>query len=68
MEYKVENVQPDVYLDQGGKPVRGYLVRVSLLKFAEIHDIQVPSLEPAIVEAAIEILLTNREALAQLGQ
>ena len=67
MDYKIEYVQPDVYLDAGGKPVRGYLVRVSLVKYAEIHDLQVPSLDPDKVKAAVEQLLANRDALAQLG-
>lgn len=67
-DYKVENVQPDVYLDAGGKPVRGYVVRVSLLKYAEIHDIQVASLDPKVVKAAVEKLVVNRDALAALGQ
>ena len=66
--YKVESVQPDMYLDQGGKPVRGYLVRVSLLEYGEIHDVQVPSLSTSVVKAAIEELLTHRDALAKLGQ
>jgi len=65
--YKVENVQPDVFLDAGGKPVRGYTVRVSLLAFGEIHDVQVATLNPDVVEKAIEELLANREALAALG-
>lgn len=65
--YKVEYTQPDVYLDAGGKVVKGYLVRVSLLDYAEIHDLDVPSLDPKVVTKAIEKLLANRDALAQLG-
>lgn len=66
--YHVENVLPDIYLDKGGKPVRGYTVRVTLLDFAEIHELQVPSTDPKVVKAAIEKLLENRIALADLGE
>ena len=67
MEYKIEHVQPDVYLDSGGKPVRGYLVRVSLVEFGELHDLQVATLDPDKVKEAVEALLANRQALAALG-
>ena len=66
-DYKVETAQPDMYLDAGGKPVRGYVVRVTLTKYAELHDIQVPSLDPKVVKAAIEKLSAQRDALAALG-
>jgi len=68
MDYKIEYVQPDVFLDAGGRPVRGYMVRVSLTKYGEIHDLQVPSLDADKVKAAIEELLAKRDALAALGQ
>ena len=66
-DYKVETALPDMYLDAGGKPVRGYVVRVTLTKYAELHDIQVPSLDPKVVKAAIEKLSAQRDALAALG-
>ena len=66
-EYKVQSVQPDMYLDAGGKPVRGYLVRVEFLDFGEILDIPVPNLDTETVRNAIENLLAQRQALAQLG-
>ena len=67
MDYKIEHVQPDVYLDAGGKPVRGYLVRVSLTTWSEIHDIQVATLDPDKVKETVDALLANREALSRLG-
>ena len=66
-DYKVETALPDMYLDAGGKPVRGYVVRVTLLKYGEMHDVQVPSLDTKVVKSAIEKLSAQRDALAALG-
>jgi len=66
-EYQVTRTQPTVYLDEGGKPVRGFLVTVRFTEFKEIHEIHVDSLNPSTVKAAIETLLAERQALADLG-
>ena len=67
MTYKVERTQPTVYLDKGGRPVQGFVVYVFLADFDEVHEVNVPSLNPTVVGAAVEELLTYRTALSQLG-
>lgn len=65
--YKIESTQNTLYIDQGGRPINGYLVRVMLNGFNEIHEINVPDLNPETVNRAIMRLLEQREALANLG-
>ena len=65
--YHIERTQPTVYLDAGGKPVRGFLVIVEFPDYGEIHEVQVKTLSPDIVAQAVEALLAERDALAELG-
>lgn len=65
--YAIERTQPTVYLDKGGRAVRGFAVYVLLVDFDEVHEINVPSLSPDIVSEAIESLIEQRTALAGLG-
>jgi len=65
--YKIERTQPTVYLDKGGRAVRGFAVYVLLVEFDEVHEINVPSLSPDTVSEAIEGLIEQRKALAALG-
>ena len=65
--FVVERTQPTVYLDKAGRPVQGYAVYVLLTEFDELHEVRVPSLSPDIVQAAVELLLEQRAALAALG-
>jgi len=67
MTYRVERTQPTVYLDKGGRPVQGFTVYVLLTGFDEVHEVNVASLNPDVVGAAVEELLTYRVALSQLG-
>ena len=67
-EYKVERVQPTVYLNGGGKPVRGFLVRVSLARWNEIHELEMPTLDPDKVREEIEALIALREELDKLSK
>ena len=67
-EYTVQSTAPSIYLDKSGKAVQGFIVYVYFPDFDELHQIQVPSLNPAVVKAAAESLLKDRKALANLGQ
>ena len=66
-QYVIEKTTPTVYLDAGGRPVRGFLVTVEFPDYREIHEIQVPTLNPDVVRDAIETLLADRDELATLG-
>lgn len=65
--FRIVNAQNTLYIDNGGRPVNGYQIRVELNGFNETHEINVPSLEPEVVRQAVERLLAQREALANLG-
>lgn len=66
-DFQIENTQNTLYLDKGGQPVNGYRIRVRLLQWDELHDINVPSLDPPIVAAAVQKLIEQRTALDNLG-
>lgn len=65
-DYVVERVQPTVYLDKSGNPVNGFVVFVAFPEFDETFTVNVPSIDPKTVKAAVEALLTQRRALAEL--
>lgn len=66
-KYKVEKTSRYPYLDETDKVIDGYLVRVRLFEFDEVHEVKVPTLEPAIVETSINDLLDQRSAINNLG-
>lgn len=66
-DFAIENTQNTLYLDKGGQPVNGYRIRVRLLQWDELHDINVPSMDPQVVAEAIQKLIAQRQALADLG-
>jgi hypothetical protein len=55
------------YLGLDGNPVSGFLVEFTLHKWNEGHMVNVPQLLPTIVQAKIEQVLKEREALDKLG-
>lgn len=65
--YKIERTQPTLYFDKRGNPLNGYLIQVAFPEFDEVHELRLPSLDPKIVEKAIDALLENRQALNELG-
>lgn len=66
-KYQIETTRPEPYLDDLGKVVQGFTVTVKLTEFDELQEIQVSSLSPEIVKPIIEKLLSDREALRDLG-
>ena len=66
-EYAITKTQPTVYLDAGGRPVRGFLVSFAIPEYDELHEIQLPTLDPSVVGEAIEKFIASRDAIAELG-
>lgn len=66
--YTIERTAPTVYLDARNNAVQGFIVYVNLTDYNESHDIRVASLDPKIVTKAVEKLLADRDALANLGE
>lgn len=66
--YSIDHTAPTVYLDKFGKVVNGFQVSVTLLDFNEAHLLNVPTLEPDTVKAAIKKLLDDRNSLASLTE
>ena len=65
--FHILQTQNTLYLDRGGQPINGYRLRVELTEFDEVLDINVPSLDPPVVEAAIMSLIDQRRKLHALG-
>ena len=67
INYKITRTVPTVYLDSMDKAVNGYTVTLELPEYGETHTLNVHSLDPVMVEAAIKQLITWRVALSKLG-
>lgn len=66
-EFQILSTSNTLYLDRGGQPVNGYRLRVQLTEFDEIHDVNVPNLNPEVVRQVIDVLVAQRKALRDLG-
>jgi len=67
-KYSITHTQNTVYLDKSGKAVRGYSITVFLDSYNEELTIEVPSLDPKVVETKVAELIKQRDALASMGQ
>ncbi|MEW5992945.1 MAG: hypothetical protein AB1744_00930 [Candidatus Zixiibacteriota bacterium] len=66
--YEIERTASTVYLDARGNAVQGYIVYVHLLDYDELLDVRVPNLKKETVKAALDALVSNRDALRELGK
>ena len=66
-EYSVISTTPTVYNDPLAGIVNGYLVRVHLVNYDEVHELRVPKIDPKAVKAEIDKLIKQRDGLAELG-
>ena len=66
-DYTIDHTQDAFYADNHGRPVRGFQVDVTLVKWNEGHALFVPNLDPDTIQAAAQVLLQKREALARLS-
>jgi hypothetical protein len=64
--FKVLSTQPWDYLDATGRLVHGYRVFVHFQPYDEVHELLLPSIDPAQVKAAAERLLKQRSDLSTL--
>lgn len=65
--YVIEKTTPQPYLDKGNRAINGYLVEFTIVQYDEVHQVNVPNLDQATVEKAIETVIAQRDNLAQLG-
>lgn len=66
--FKIESTQPATYLDAGGRPVQGHLVRFTMTQWGEIGEINVPELDPDLVAERIQAHVAKRAKLDELSQ
>lgn len=65
-EYKILRTTPRTYVDGIGNPISGFRITFEIVKYGEMHMVDVPSLNPEQVKAVIEDLLKNRKALENI--
>lgn len=65
-KFSVVSTQPYTYQDATSRLVHGYRVFFKIIQFDEVHEVNVPNLDPLTVQAAVGPIIANREKLAQL--
>lgn len=65
-EFTITHTQGEVYLNNAGRAVNGYRVDFVIPAFNEGMAVQVESLKPDVVTAAILEVVNQRKALANL--
>jgi hypothetical protein len=66
--YTILETQPTVYQDHVKGVINGVLVRFTIDDYNEVHDVRVPKMDTAMVKAAIDEVVSQRDALAALGK
>lgn len=66
-KYKIEKTRPISYMGELDQVINGYSVRVRLFDFDELHEINLPNISPETVSKAVNQLISDREALSNLG-
>lgn len=64
--YTILDTQPTVYQDKARGVINGVLVRFRLDAYDEVHEVRVPEMKVDVVKQAIENVVTERDALANL--
>ncbi len=63
----VQRVQNNVYLDNSGKAVDGFLLYVYLAAYDETLTVNVPNMSEATIKAAVDSLVKQRDAVAKFS-
>lgn len=65
--YKIETVQPSIIIGGGGRPINGFLVRVNLIEYDEVREIELATDEPQAIHDAVTESIARRKALDELA-
>jgi|WetSurMetagenome_2_1015567.scaffolds.fasta_scaffold729046_2 hypothetical protein len=65
-KYKVDTTNKTTYLNNQGQAVEGYRVYFTMLDYDEGSNVLVSSLDPKVVQPAIDAVIKQRDALAAL--
>lgn len=65
--YKIIKTSDRIYVDDAGNLINGKRIEVELIEFAEVHIVNVHSLDAAVVQPEVEELLSQRRLLAKWG-
>ncbi len=66
-KYVIEKTRGEPYLDKTNNVINGFIVTVLFVDFDEMHEIKVPDMKTETVKNAIELLLSERNGLQNLG-
>lgn len=66
--FTIQTTQPTIYQDPIAGVVNGVLVRFTLDKYNEVHEVRVPRMDVTLVREAIQKISDERDALADLGK
>lgn len=66
-KYQIEKTLTTTYLGENDQVISGFTLRVRLIEFDELHEINVPDLSPENVSLKIDQVVKDREAVRDLG-
>ncbi len=66
-EATVQRVQNNVYLDNSGQAVNGFLLYIYLSAYDETLTVNVPNMNESTVKAAVDKITKQRDALAKFS-
>lgn len=65
-DFKILSTQKRTYIDEGGSVVDGWRIVYRILSFGEVHYIDMPTLNKAVVTTAINAVIADRKDLSTL--
>ena len=66
-KYQIEKSSTTTYLDENDNVVSGYALKVRFIEFDELHEINVPDMQPENVKLILDRAVADREAIRDLG-
>lgn len=66
--YTIIGTTPAVFQDKDNSIVNGVLVKFNIQPYDEVHEVRVAKMDVELVKAAIDKLVSERDALAALGR
>ncbi len=64
--YSIQFIRPTVIIDEGGAPVKGFLVRILIYPWSEARDLELTTDDPKAINDAATAAIINRAALDKL--
>ena len=66
-KYQIEKTTTTTYLGENDNVISGFSLKVRFIEFDELHEINVPDMQPENVKSFLDQAVSDREKIRDLG-